>query len=121
MRLVPGAGQAPPGRSRRRGDAARRLGHAALRPAGDPGGCPPGEPLATVPVPGGAVAVLAADGVDLEAAERRTGERRAKLESEVARSEAKLANDGFVSKAPAAVVDAERSKLTALRAELEAL
>ncbi|TMK41026.1 MAG: valine--tRNA ligase [Actinobacteria bacterium] len=82
---------------------------------------PAGEPLATVPVPGGAVAVLAADGVDLEAAERRTGERRAKLESEVARSEAKLANDGFVSKAPAAVVDAERSKLTALRAELEAL
>jgi valyl-tRNA synthetase len=80
-----------------------------------------GAPLATVPVPGGTVAVLAADGVDLEAAERRAGERRAKLEGEIARAEDRLANDGFVSKAPPAVVDAERSKLAALRAELEAL
>ena len=41
--------------------------------------------------------------------------------SEIERAERKLANEGFVAKAPAAVVDAERAKLDGLRAELEAL
>ena len=51
----------------------------------------------------------------------KLAERRAKLESEIARAVAKLANAGFTAKAPAAVVQAERDKLERLRAELAAL
>ena len=42
-------------------------------------------------------------------------------ESEVERGERKLANEGFVAKAPAEVVEAERAKLEGYRAELAAL
>jgi len=76
-----------------------------------------GAPVATVGVPGGAVAVFASDAVDTEAEARRSAERRAKLETEIARAEGKLANARFVEKAPAEVVRAERDKLAALRAE----
>ena len=79
------------------------------------------EPVARVPVPGGAVLVLAATGLDAEAAERRRSTRRAEIEGEIARAEGKLANAGFVERAPAEVVEAERSKLAAFRAELEGL
>jgi valyl-tRNA synthetase len=77
--------------------------------------------VATIAIPGGAVIVHASDAVDLGAAERKLAERRGRLQAEVARCEGKLSNDGFVAKAPAAVVDAERAKLAELRAELEAL
>jgi valyl-tRNA synthetase len=80
-----------------------------------------GEPVASVTVPGGQVHMLPTDAVDLAAAERRVAERRAKLEAEIKRAEGKLANEGFVAKAPAAVVEAERDKLARLRAELEEL
>jgi valyl-tRNA synthetase len=80
-----------------------------------------GEPVATVGVPGGNVAVLATDAVDLEAEQRRAAERQATLEKEIARAEGKLANQGFVAKAPAAVVEAERAKLERLRKELDEL
>jgi valyl-tRNA synthetase len=80
-----------------------------------------GEPVASVAVPGGSVAVLASSAVDLEAEARRAAERRAHLEGEIARAEGKLANRGFVDKAPPHVVQAERDKLERLRAELEAL
>ncbi len=76
---------------------------------------------ATIAIPGGAVIVHASDAVDLGAAERKLGERRTKLEAEVARCEAKLANEGFVAKAPEAVVAAERAKLVQLREELGSL
>ncbi len=79
------------------------------------------EPVASVPVPGGAVEVLGSEHVDLEAAERKRAARRAKLEAEIERAERKLGNDGFVAKAPPEVVQAERDKLERLRAELEAL
>jgi valyl-tRNA synthetase len=79
------------------------------------------EPVATVAVPGGAVEILAGDGLDLGEAARKTQARRAKLESEIERAERKLANDGFVAKAPPAVVQTEREKLERLRAELETL
>jgi valyl-tRNA synthetase len=80
-----------------------------------------GEPVASVAVPGGSVAVLASSAVDLEAEARRAAERRGHLEGEISRAEGKLANQGFVAKAPPHVVQAERDKLERLRAELEAL
>ena len=72
-------------------------------------------------VPGGAVAVLPSDAVDLEAAGRRLEERRGLAAAEIERAERKLGNDGFVAKAPAPVVQAERDKLDRLREELAAL
>src|SRR5205085_12067168 len=69
------------------------------------------EPVASVPVPGGAVEILPSEGVDLDGAEPRLAARRAKLEAEIERAERKLANQGFVAKAPADVVEAERDKL----------
>ena len=78
-------------------------------------------PVATVPVPGGNVAVLASDAVDTEAEAKRAAAERTRLEGEIKRAEGKLANQGFVAKAPAQVVDAEREKLARLQAELEAL
>jgi valyl-tRNA synthetase len=80
-----------------------------------------GGTVATVPIPGGALEILAGDGLDAGAAERKRQERRAKLETEIERAERKLANQGFVDKAPPQVVEAERGKLERLRLELEAL
>ena len=79
------------------------------------------ESVASVPVPGGAVEILASDDVDLEGAERRLTARRAKHEAEIERAERKLGNQGFVAKAPPDVVQAERDKLERLRAELDSL
>jgi valyl-tRNA synthetase len=77
-----------------------------------------GEAVASVPIPGGAVAILASDAVDLEADARRREQQRETLLSEIARAEGKLGNERFVAKAPAAVVRQEREKLERLRAEL---
>jgi valyl-tRNA synthetase len=80
-----------------------------------------GAVVAAVTVPGGSVAVLESDAIDLEAASRRIEERRRWLDDEIARAERKLANQGFVAKAPATVVEAEREKLAGLQAERDAL
>jgi valyl-tRNA synthetase len=80
-----------------------------------------GDPVATVPVPGGAIEILPSEDVDLEEAGRRVAAQRAKLGAEIERAERKLANQSFVERAPAEVVQAERDKLERLRAELEAL
>jgi valyl-tRNA synthetase len=77
--------------------------------------------VASISVPCGTVEVLSAEGLDLDAAERRRTAARAKLEGEIARVEGKLANAGFVQRAPAEVVEGERAKLARLRGELEAL
>ncbi len=79
------------------------------------------DPVATVPVPGGTVQILPSAELDLDGAQRRLAEQRAKLEAEIERAERKLANQGFVAKAPPPVVQAERDKLARLRGELEAL
>ena len=76
-----------------------------------------GEPLATI----GPIEIVGSGEIDGAEAERRIAERRETLRAEVARAEGKLANDGFVSKAPQDVVDAERSKLDRYIAELEEL
>jgi valyl-tRNA synthetase len=76
-----------------------------------------GEPLAAV----GPVEILASEEVDADEARRRIEERREQLRSEVERGERKLANEGFVAKAPPEVVAEERAKLEGYRAELEEL
>ena len=80
-----------------------------------------GGETVTVPVPGGTIELSAGDAIDLEAREREAARRREHLESEITRAEGKLANEGFTSKAPAEVVDAERAKLDRLRDELASL
>jgi valyl-tRNA synthetase len=74
-----------------------------------------------VAVPGGTIAVLASDAVDPGAEARRREQRVGVLRQEIARADSRLANQGFVSKAPPAVVQSERDKLDALRKELEEL
>ena len=76
-----------------------------------------GEPVASI----GPVEVLASAELDAEAVAARIEARREELRSEVARAEGKLANEGFVAKAPAEVVEEERAKLERYRAELEEL
>jgi valyl-tRNA synthetase len=76
-----------------------------------------GEAIATV----GGIELLETEGVDADAVRARIEERREKLRSEVERGERKLSNDGFVAKAPADVVDEERRKLAAYKAELAEL
>jgi valyl-tRNA synthetase len=76
-----------------------------------------GEQVASV----GPVQVLASAEIDSEAVARRLEARREELRSEVARAEGKLANEKFVARAPAEVVEEERGKLERYRAELEEL
>ncbi len=80
----------------------------------DPDG-PLGE--ATVAIPGATVDVQ----VDPEAARARRTEQVRKLRQEVERSEGKLANPGFVEKAPPELVQQERDKLERYRRELDDL
>jgi valyl-tRNA synthetase len=75
------------------------------------------EPVASV----GPVRVLASEELDAAAVEARLGGRRKELQSEIDRAERKLGNEGFVAKAPAAVVEEERGKLERYRAELKEL
>jgi valyl-tRNA synthetase len=79
------------------------------------------EPVASIAVPCGTIEVLSADGLDFAAAARRRAAAREKLDGEIARVQAKLANASFVQRAPAEVVEGERGKLARLRAELEAV
>jgi valyl-tRNA synthetase len=80
-----------------------------------------GDVLATVPIPGGAVQVLPSDAFDADEALRRIDKKREQLRSEIERAERKLANEGFVAKAPPEVVDEERRKLDEYREALRRL
>jgi valyl-tRNA synthetase len=76
-----------------------------------------GEVLATV----GPLELFASDEIDAIQVRERVERRRQKLREEVERAERKLANRGFVEKAPAEVVEAERERLAAYREELASL
>jgi valyl-tRNA synthetase len=76
-----------------------------------------GAPVAAV----GPVKVLDSDEIDAGAVAERLDKRREELRAEVERGERKLANEGFVAKAPAEVVEEERGKLERYRAELDDL
>jgi valyl-tRNA synthetase len=80
-----------------------------------------GDVLATVPIPGGGVQVLPSDAFDPAAAEQRIAARRTQLLAEIERAERKLANDKFVQRAPAEVVEEERRKLEEYREALRRL
>jgi valyl-tRNA synthetase len=75
------------------------------------------EPVASV----GPVRVLASEELDAAAVEERLGKLRKELAAEIQRAERKLSNEGFVSKAPGAVVEEERGKLERYRTELAEL
>jgi valyl-tRNA synthetase len=76
-----------------------------------------GDPIASV----GPVEVLASGDIDSGAVRERIEARRSQLRAEVERAERKLANEGFVGRAPPEVVEEEREKLAAYRTELEDL
>ena len=69
----------------------------------------------------GAVEILPSEDISADDHAARVDARRATLEGEIARAAGKLANKGFVKKAPPEVVEREREKLDRFRAELEAL
>jgi valyl-tRNA synthetase len=75
------------------------------------------EPVASV----GPVRVLASEALDAGAVEERLGKRREELRAEIDRADRKLSNEGFVAKAPGAVVEEERGKLERYRKELAEL
>jgi valyl-tRNA synthetase len=80
-----------------------------------------GDHTAAVPFAGGMVEIRAGSLVDPEAEARKRAAERERLQAEIARAEGKLANEGFVAKAPDQLVAAEREKLARLRRELEQL
>jgi valyl-tRNA synthetase len=75
------------------------------------------DPIAAI----GPVKVLASEEIDSDAVAERLERRREELRAEIERAERKLANEGFVAKAPAEVVEEERGKLERHRSELEEL
>jgi valyl-tRNA synthetase len=76
-----------------------------------------GDPIAAV----GPVKVLASAEIDADAVAARLEKRREELRAEVVRAEGKLANEKFVARAPAELVEEERGKLARYRTELEEL
>jgi valyl-tRNA synthetase len=59
------------------------------------------------------------DIIDTEKEKARLSAEKTRLEGEIVRIEKKLSNEGFVAKAPAAVVEGERSKLEKYKENLE--
>ena len=77
--------------------------------------------MASVPVPGGSVELLAGPDFDADEAGRRIEGERERLRGEIARLEKKLGNAKFVERAPADVVEGERAKLAEYSGALERL
>ena len=61
------------------------------------------------------------DIIDFEKEKARLEGEKKKLEAEIERIEKKLSNEGFVAKAPAAVVEGERAKMAKYRENLEGI
>jgi valyl-tRNA synthetase len=80
-----------------------------------------GDVTAVVPFAGGIAEIRAGALIDPAEEERKREVERERLRTEIARAEGRLANEGFVAKAPEQLVAAEREKLDRLRRELEAL
>jgi valyl-tRNA synthetase len=78
-------------------------------------------PVAAVPIPGGVVEILGGAGLDRGAAIAKLRARIADVDTEITRARGKLANEGFVAKAPPQVVQGERDKLEQQDGERERL
>jgi valyl-tRNA synthetase len=59
--------------------------------------------------------------IDVEAELARLGKEIARLDNEVTKARAKLANESFVARAPAAVVEQEKARLEGFAQALERL
>jgi valyl-tRNA synthetase len=89
--------------------------------ADDPAGETRTPAVASISIPCGTIEIVSAEGLDLDASERRRTAAAEKLRAEIERVRCKLDNPGFVAKAPTEVVDGERERLRRLTSELEAL
>ena len=72
----------------------------------------------SIPISGAAVCIPLEELVDLGKERERLAKEKEHLASDIARTAGKLANEGFTSKAPEAVVAAERAKLEKLQAQM---
>ncbi|MBQ2738239.1 MAG: valine--tRNA ligase, partial [Clostridia bacterium] len=70
-----------------------------------------GDDAVTIASDAGTLYIPLSEVIDFEKERARLLAETEKNEAEISRIEKKLSNEGFVAKAPAAVVDAERAKL----------
>ena len=80
-----------------------------------------GDDAVMIATDAGSMYIPLAEVIDFEKERARLAAEMKKNDSEIERIEKKLSNEGFVAKAPAAVIDGERAKLKKYLETREAL